>query len=789
MIREFEPPRARFDRRSHAHIDPGLASTMHIWTDLLAREGAFLALLSALGAAPVAFLSERFDGAVKLSLAPVLGFCVGTCVATTVLEFAPARETGWMLIPLALLSLGIGAWRTLRRTHSASVKPIRISIRDVVQLIVVCAAVAGPLTYTLHQRHTVGPAAYTYTDVDNYVGETDGAQATSISDARSAWARSERTGSRFADLAQWDWSFFASFNANPNAAPLEANLNELLGLGATDTNSPFLVVLLLAGALGAFAAVRYATRSDTWTAALAGAMFGGPFFLELWFDTFQAAIMALALVMPFVVLGCEAVRSRRGATLVLLALVTATLFSVYPVLAPILLATSALVLAWRAVVNRLGGMSLRSQAQSIAVPVIALVALVLAFDNVGFAHVIGYYHKLLNDEVPLPRVGWHLPVEVLPGWLFQTREFWNMPALGVGGAKQVVTGALLPIAFLGVVFVGLRRYRPALVLVALAGICALVADYSYSSRNACTYCAERDLLPLAPIATVLLALGLAAILAMPQRWARAAGAIVVAAVVIAVGQRAHVELTRFANGSYFLDSANRSVLAHLPSSANAVQLEGYGQTLNGQAEQPLVYYLANERARGRVSIILAANVNNSLEYLDFGVPKQPGPEFHPDYDFVLTRFAAIDAGRRVIARSGPIALEQRIRPFDITPYAGLEAPLARIDPSGTAWVQPGTPLQFYVVGVGGRSVSARLTFRSIEAVEVASQAGLQERRSGDTLVVCVRASGAAPVRRVSLQLNANPVSGPVPSEEFPPPTPAEGIALAAMQASADRCQP
>lgn len=759
---------------------------MHIWTDLIAREGALLVLMLALGAAPASLLSARFDATERLSLAPILGFCLGTCVATTVLEFAPAQETDWMLIPLALASLGVAAKRTVR-AHSWSAWGRRLSLRDVVQILVVCVTVAGPLTYTLHIRHTTGPAAYFYTDVDNYIGEQDGAITTSIGDARSAWAHSQRTGARFADLTQWDWAFFASFNANPNAAPLFANLDGLLGLGATDTNSPFMIVLLLAGALGAFATVRYATRSQTWMAVLAGAMFGGPLFLELWFDTFQAAIIALGLIMPFVILGCETLRSQRTANLVLLALVFASLLTVYPVLVPILIATSILVVGWHEIANWHGVRNVLSHARSAVIPVAVLVALVLVFANIGLPHVFGYYHKLLNNEVPLPRVGWRLPAQVLPGWLLQTREFWNMPTLDVGGFKQTLLGAILPLVFSGFIVVGLRRYRPALVLVALGGVCALVAEYSYASREACTYCAERDLLPLAPIVAVLVALGLATVLAMPRRWTRMLGLTAASIAVIAVGQRARVELTRFTDGSYFLDSANRSVLSKLPPNARAVQLEGYGQTLSGQAEQPLVYNLANEHARGRVSIALGSNVNNSIAYLDFGILKPPGPEFHPYYDYVLTRFAGIQTSRRVIARSGGIALEQRTQPLDVTPYSGLAAPLERIDSSGTAWVQTGTPLQLYIVGTGGRRVWAKLTFYTSQRVSVTPQVGVNARQRGNTLTACIRATGSAPIRQAELQISAPTVTSRVPPEEFPPSVPAESVALTSMHAVTMPC--
>ncbi len=70
------------------------------------------------------------------------------------------------------------------------------------------------------------------------------------------------------------------------------------------------------------------------------------------------------------------------------------------------------------------------------------------FNPLAVARVIRFYRRVLNDEVPLPRVAWKLPLEVLPGWLLQTRGFWALPTLGEGGFKQFVLGALIPLAML-----------------------------------------------------------------------------------------------------------------------------------------------------------------------------------------------------------------------------------------------------------------------------------------------------------------------------------------------------
>jgi hypothetical protein len=261
----------------------------------------------------------------------------------------------------------------------------------------------------------------------------------------------------------------------------------------------------------------------------------------------------------------------------------------------------------------------------------------------------------------------------------------------------------------------------------------------------------------------------------------------IVAVAVPVAQRARVELTRFSNGSYFMDTANRQVLSRLPADNGAVQEEGYGASVGAQAEQPLVYHLLTERAPGRVSIVLGSDLANSIQYLNFGPPRiPPGKEFDPNYRYVLTRLAGVATDRRTIARSGPIALQQRIRALDITPYAGLGVPLARLD-GGAAWVQTSSPLQFIVAGSAPGPVWARLTFSATVPVSVPPQTGVRVRRTDNALTACVRATGSAPRRQVSLTLTAPLTPAAEPPETFPPPMPLQGLELTAMRAVSGRC--
>lgn len=748
-----------------------------------------MTILLALGSGPASFLPTRMDTASRIALAPLLGFCLGTCVTTTIVEFAPVNATYWVLFPVALGSAGVAAARTVgRREHRGPrVRPL---IWDLAALLLIVVVVLGPIDATLQEHRSVGPATYTYTDADNYVAVQDAARtvsAGSAADAASAFQRGSNP-RLLGNLTQFIWSSFAQYGSNLDAGPLDANVNALLDLGATDTYSPFLTVLLLMGALGAFAAVRSFARSPTRTATLAAALFGGAMFMELWFDSSQAAIVAIALVVPFLVLIDAALVQRGRSNLVLIALVLATMLTVYPLYIPFLIATAALMGGWRCIAVRRSGQPLKPLLRLSALSVAAVAVMAIAFDPVAVARDVHYYHMVLLGQVPYARVTYTLPIGVLPGWIAQTREFWALSGPGSGGVKQILLGVLLPLVFLGMIAIGVRRYPRALALVALGAVCSAAAEYTYLSQQSCTYCADRALLPLGPISAVLIALGVCALVSTSSRWSKAAGIVGIVVVAVPVAQRLRIERTRFSHGSYFLDSANRSVLGRIPRGGGAIEVEGYGSSVAAQAEQPLVYHLVNERAPGRASIVLGSDANNAIQYLDFGpVRLPPGPEFDPRYRYVLTRLAGVATSRRVVARRGAIALEERVKPLDITPYAGLGTPLESLDRSGVAWVQTQSPLRFYIAGYGGGHVWGRFTFRVTVPTSVPSQTGVRTRLVGSTLTACVPALGAAPERRVDLTITAALRPGPEPHESFPPPMPLEGVALTSMRAVTGRC--
>jgi hypothetical protein len=753
---------------------------MHIWLDLIFRELLFLALLAALGAAPATFLPGRYDGVARLALAPVLGLCVGVCLTVTLVYFFPASDTGWVLILFALTSLAVAIWSagwTAPRSCRSVAWPSR---RGAVQLAIVAIVMLVSLDFPLALRHTVGPeGGWAVADTAGYLSETNG-------EAHQSIRRAERNRVPFGDLGLYYWSAYAGGYQQLDISALEANTNQLLGLGSTDTDSPFLIAVLLIGALGVFAVVRGVARAPTWAAVVAGCLFGGPLFVELFMDGSQAAIAGCALLAPTVALGCDALWSRKLPALVLFALLIAGLQTVYPLFLPPIVIGSACAIAVMLLKSLLRERPSPDEVLLLIGRLALVCGLAAAFTPVAFARNVRYWTSLLNGSqsfVGLPT--YLLPLNILPGWLLQTREFYGLVDLSNATVGQLVMGAVLPLLALVVIVFAARRYREVSVMLLVGAGASLLAYYTWSDRG-CSYCVQRNLIPVAALAAPALGLGIAAIATLRWRGRTALAAAVGAVIIVAVGHEGLIERQRVANGSYLLDDPDRQAIAALPRNPPPVELEGFGEGPAPPMELPLVYNLVDEKGYGNVSLPTDRDDNHGLAYL--GGLEPLGPAFKPDYGYVLTRLGGIATDRRVLARYGPIALEQRTHDLDATITGGVSVATVRADPTGTAWVNPGRPLHFMVVG-GTRETEASLSlvFRTTVPVRLVKQAGVSAVKQPGSLRVCVQTLSSPPVREVGFQLAFVPQPAPLPSEPYADPLPPRGVRLVRMRVQAAPC--
>jgi hypothetical protein len=766
---------------------------MHVWLDLITRELVFVALLAAIGSGPATFLPERFDSVARWALAPVLGLCASVCMTVTLVYAFPTRDTGWVVIVLAVASLALALWRGRGRARwrrspgafrtaaerSFAARQSSAIVRDGLQVGVVVIVILVSFNYPLALRHTVGPdGGYSIADTTGYVSETNGEERDSIHQA-------ERLQPPFADLSTFYWAAYAHNFQQLDVSALESNVNVLLGLESTDTDSPFLIAVLLVGALGAFAVVRAAMRRPSWAASLAGCLFAGPLFVEMFMDGSQGAIGGSAVLAPVVALGYEALRHRRTATLVLFALLAAGLQTVYPLFLPSVVIGGLLAIAVMAVRRLSRGWPSLGEVGLAIGQLAGVIALAALFTPVAFERNLRYWIALLNGSFALSGLpAYVLPFDVMPGWVLQTREFYGLVSLSSASAGQFILAALVPALIVGVIAWGVVRHRTAAVLLAVAGGAALLALYTWSSHS-CGYCVQRNSIPIATLAIPALGIGLATLAGIRGRAGVIASVVVGGVVLVAVGREGVTERQREAQGSYMLESQDRQALAGLPRDAGPVELEGFGQGPAPPMELPLVYNLVDERVHGDVSEPTATDDGRGLLYL--GGIQPLGPSFRPDYRYVLTRLAGIVTARPVVARYGPVALEKRVQSLDVTITGGASVAAARFDPSGTAWVS--NLLQFLVVG--GRPGSpawVSLLFEKTVPVTVAPQPEVVSvGELGSALRVCLRAHAAPVARGVALKLEFTPQQARLPPERYATPLPPRGVRLVRMSASATSC--
>jgi hypothetical protein len=744
---------------------------VQILVELAVRQAAMLATLFALGAGPAAFLPVDLGRAVRVLLAPAFGFCVGSCLFTNLIWEFPAGRTAWLLPVAGLASLVLACWRlrhagrTTDQTTSAGPAWRGVAV-TVLQVAAVVLAVVGPTSAVLAAHSSVGPVAYKVADVDGFVMQTDGMVHESLSTAVA-----DSTDSN-ADLVQQFWQADSTGYGWPlEASPLSAALDVLLGLGSTATQAPFLLAFLLTGAIGAYAAVRYAVRRRSWAAVLAGSLFGGALFLELFFDGTEPVLGATTVLAALLVVGAVTLARPRPAHLVLTALLLATTASMLPLfLGPIAVAAvcALAVPLWRRV--RAGPAIVRREA-AVAVARGAVVA-VLPF----LLNPVGMYTAAMEQVRQSGLVStlphYDLDPATVFGWLAQSRGLY---ALGVAGGSWVAIAGLavvVPLAMVAAVVAATRTNGQARAIVRialpLAGASALLGLYGlYGDRGGgatCSYCMERGLDPAAVAVPVLLGIGLATLAAASPAARRVAAALLVV-VVAGVGWAATRELRQFSSGSYYLDSTVRSVVAHLRASGCTV-LEGFGDaTPSPKTEQVLVYTLADEQAPGRIRLEADADEFGSLAYFAFPAPASPAnPWFCADYDEVLTRTATVATGRTVVYRSGQVALQRRSGALATLLASGVivydadgdAAPDVYLLPPGTG--QAGR-LELVVSGVpaGTVYVAARLVLPSAAAARAAAasttSADLDSASAVDTdLDVCLVSGSGPAVRALSFHV-------------------------------------
>jgi hypothetical protein len=636
------------------------------------------------------------------------------------------------------------------------------------------------LNLPLAQRDSVGPVGgYRIADATGYVAEIDGAERQSIHTVKD-------TPPPYPDLTLQYWVATARNYQQIGFDATIAHVDAMLGLHAVDTHSAFLFVLILIAALGIWATVRQVTATRSWAAVVAGALCAGPFFRTLFMDGSEGAISGLAVLVPLLLAGWWALRFRRVWDVLAFGVLAAGLQTLYPLFVPPVAVGAAVVLLVVGVVALRRG-QLRGMVVARALGLLVLVlGVAAAITPVAFERNLRYWRSILEGGLSFAGLpAYDLPPAIVPSWLLQSRELYDLPHLAHQPLATLVASIGVPLLLLAVVAFGIWRNRVAAGALAVVAVAVYLGHYT-ATTNDCSYCAQRNMLVVAPIMMALIGVGLASL--RVSRGVLAVSVVPVAVVLaLSVGNIAHRTALRLMDNSYIFDEQINTVLEHLPDDGQPVEVEGFGAGGLAPMEEPLAYDRVNEVTDAPLSIPAETDDSHGLLYL--GGARPIGVEFRPDYRYVLTRLPSIAVpSRTTISRDGPIALQRRSSDLDVTVTSGVQVPFSWQDASSPAYVVPAAIVRFWVIGGPKRPTPwLKLQLRvNVPDLQVGG-ARVTTKRTGDLLTVCLPAAGDAPLRRVEVPVTFTGIPGKL-RNRFAYPTPTTGVQLVGMSASLRSCR-
>src|SRR5665213_1302127 len=741
-----------------------------------------LTFLTLAGSGPATLLRRVCAWPVRLSLMPVVGFCTATCVFTTTAWFFPASSTCWIFLILATGSFGLAVFltRSDRRVSTAAADPVlsgahsrrRRVLVGFLQCGIVAVVVSIPIALIMIEQHSVGPATYQVYDTDSYLAMQDGLQHQSLDEARVT-----HTGNK--DLVQNLYSSLADTSQDTEMSPVAANLNELLGLDATETQSAYLLALLVVGGLGLFGAICVATGTVSWWAIFGGCLFGGAFFMQLYFDGSEGAICGLITLLPLGAVSIAAVRAKQRHVLIVPAIILSALFALYPIFLSVVGVTTgaALVIA----TLKSGALRNRSWRSTInaSASLVAVIAVAIAMDLVGFLRAWQVWVHVLNTNfanVGFPN--YHLTATEFPGWFFQTTGFYSFatPPTPMTGT---IAALVVPLIVLAVVLPAVRR-NPFAWLVVPAVLTVVIGAHHQVATESCSYCEDRNLLPMSVLLFFLVGLGVV-ILALKRPLLAVAIALLGAGFMSYAGYN---ESNRYATGAYLLPTSLRSVVEKIPTHSGTVDLEAFDAAPNAPGEFPLAYDLVYEATDHQVSAPADQLGDPGLAYV-YVHPLNGilGEIFDPNYRFILTRIPSVSTTRITLATGPGIALEERGTGLDVTVDGGLSVAQAD-DSDGLAYVVG--PVNFIISGTSRRTPSVLFSLALPPNLPPSDLAALSRLGSIDTSTEtfsgCVGTTSVATVDSVyaprgisGLHIGTAAIPGNL------------GIRLTSMRATVARC--
>lgn len=741
---------------------------MDVLLQLLARQGTFLVVATLLGLPIVMWFARNLEPGVRIALSPAIGLAASTCAFTTLQLAMPMSVAAWLVLAPWLVASSTACLIYRSRLP----RPDRSTV---LQLVFVLVAVATVANWPLVARGSLGPVGYQIADANRYVAFDEAVREHRLSDGR----RNDVIESDDLTLATWaeqsgDWQLVRGGTVTSAVA-------SMFGWRSIDTQAAFSIFLMLVGALGSVAAARAFLPGGRHLAILAGLSWCGPAFLQLLIDGSEALVGGLALFAPLLAVAHVALHEPSRRRLLVVALLAAGAHTMHPALLPVVLAAIAIVALGRIARRRGANVWVRVR------PVLLVAVGSILLSPLAFVRNASFFRSIREAAVDPAAVGqlpnYLLPIEVLPGWLLQTREFYLLPRISDASVGDIALSLVAPALLSAVAVVGAIATRGAWLLVTATVVIASIA--SYAASTGCSYCEQRTLFPIVPVLAILLTLGVDRLRRSGRIGARLAALLVVGLVVM-VGHKSSVVVRRGVDGAYMVPRDAREVVAEIDHVDGGILLEGIGAGSTGPAvmEAASLYHLVNAHTKERLSIDPYGNGYGGLQYLEVGSMTRTA--FDPAYAWVFTRLGQVDVERLTVYRRGPFALQRRTRRTDVTVTSGVAVDRAERDRRGHATVQG--PLTFVVTGEPGSNAHVELTLRHDRPLEVTTPRGVKiVARSQSSSMVCVpvaRSDGRA-TATLDLDLPLVPTLGPVST--FGPGGVTSGVELLGMRVASAAC--
>lgn len=747
-----------------------------IWLELVGIIALMVVVVTVLGAPAASFLPDDVSVRARWALAPALGLAIAICLLTSLNWWMPARTTAYVgLLPALVLAVAI-AWR--RRSRLRGERARRLAVPALLAL-AIAVAFSAPLAY----QHSLGPGGYQVWDGPNYASAQYGLMYHSVSDTSwtPTWSLSVSNGERSISVN--------ALHQQIGYDAVAAAVDSAAHLSPVETQVADMIALVVIGALGAYAAFMVLLPRRPWAALLTGTLYAGPVTLQLVIDGSEGALAGIAHLLPLLAVGLVALRPDRGrAPAVLFAILAGSAAAAYPVYFPGIVAAAGLI--WLiAVAVRLRGIHGPRRPHVVqAVRGLLLVAAGTALVAPFAFHRSIYYWRLLikggGEVAGLPV--FDLPLPVLPGYVFGTREFFFLPHLSDTSISQWLLTDVLPLTMIGLVVFAVVRIR-ALWPIALVAVVLLIQSLGVSNSG-CSYCVQRSLLPLGPLSGFALAAATVAIAGTRVRSAKLVAAAIGLAVLALTWHTDGTLIRRGALGAFFMPKVETAVLDQADQHPGPVLLEGFMASYDAPGEFPAALLAADGggyRPDGpRLSVLDETNDFSGLAYV--AQPHVSGPEFSPNYRTVITRLGDVHTDRRTLRRSGGLAVQARVKPFDVTAENGFLLNRAR-NHNHSAFVVGA--MSFVVTGPAGRAVALQVTYDDLPRAQVGKlPRGSVVRRTGNRLSVCVPLTGQLAVtRRVVVPTIAAGVAFVSPGWYANRPVAVSGPTLAGMHV-VDSCR-